>query len=326
MTLPIVIVSYNTSNLLRQCVAAVLHSEGVAPEIWVVDNGSRDDSLKMLRSEYPAAHVLPQQQNRGFAAANNVALREIGFAAVLTQVDSARTGSTTASAGAPRLLPEFVLLLNPDTEVHPIAIATLLEFMRSHARAAMVGGQLVYPDGRFQQSAFHFPGVGQTFFDFFPLNRRLLDSRLNGRYARCAKPFEIDHPLGACMLLRGEAVWQVGLLDEEYFMYVEEVDWCRRLRRAGWQIWCEPRAMIVHHEAQSARQFREAMYVQLWRSRDLYFRTYHGLAYVSLIHAVMRLGLRRELRRLNSAIDMSANERALRAAAIAEVQAMCDRQ
>ena len=123
------------------------------------------------------------------------------------------------------------------------------------------------------------------------------------------------------MLLRGDAIREVGLLDEGYFMYVEEVDWCRRLRRAGWEVWCEPRALVVHHEAQSTRQFREAMYVQLWRSRDRYFRSYHGPAYVGLIHAVMRLGFGRELRRLSHDPVMSADERARRSAAVTEVKA-----
>jgi N-acetylglucosaminyl-diphospho-decaprenol L-rhamnosyltransferase len=324
MTLPVVIVSYNTANLLRQCVAALIRSEGVTTEIWVVDNGSRDCSVDMLRSEHPSVHVLPHARNLGFAAANNVALRQLGFAARSTPTRDAPGGSDASPASIPRRLPELVLLLNPDTKAHPTAIATLLEFMHSHPRAGMAGGQLVFPDGHFQQSAFHFPGIGQTFFDFFPLNHRLAESRLNGRYARRAAPFEIDHPLGACMMLRGEAIQQVGLLDEGYFMYVEEVDWCRRLRRSNWQVWCEPRALVVHHEAQSTRQLREAMYVQLWRSRDRYFRAYHGPLYVSLIHAIMRLGLERELRRLKREPAITADERARWALAIATVQAMCD--
>ena len=231
---------------------------------------------------------------------------------------SAATVSTQSDARGHS--PEFVLLLNPDTEVRPAAIATLLDFMRSHPRAGMTGAQLIYPDGRFQHSAFHFPGISQTFLDLFPLNHRLMDSRLNGRYPRRRSPFAVDHPLGACMLLRGDAIHEVGLLDEGYFMYVEEVDWCRRLRRAGWEVWCEPRALVVHHEAQSTRQFREAMYVQLWRSRDRYFRSYHGAVYVSLIHAVMRWGFSRELRRLQRDPVMSADERARRSAAVAEVK------
>jgi N-acetylglucosaminyl-diphospho-decaprenol L-rhamnosyltransferase len=316
MTLPVVIVSYNTAALLRQCLAALLQSEGPSLDIWVVDNGSRDGTVEMLRAEYPTVRLLPQAQNLGFAAANNVALRAMGFSGQGTRMVQA-SAATTATHG---LSPEFVLLLNPDAEVQPAAIVTLLDFMRSHPRAGMTGAQLIYPDGRFQHSAFHFPGISQTFLDLFPLNHRLMDSRLNGRYPRRRSPFAVDHPLGACMLVRADAIQEIGLLDEGYFMYVEEVDWCRRLRRAGWEVWCEPRALVVHHEAQSTRQFREAMYVQLWRSRDRYFRSYHGAAYMGLIHTVVRLGLSRELRRLNRDPVMSADERARWRAALAEVK------
>ena len=316
MILTVVIVSYNTAALLRQCLAALLQSEGPSLDIWVVDNASRDGTIEMLRAECPTVRLLPQAQNLGFAAANNVALRAMGFSGQRTRVAPA-SGATTSIRGPSS---EFVLLLNPDAEVRPEAIATLLDFMRSHPRTGMTGAQLIYPDGRFQHSAFHFPGISQTFLDLFPLNHRLMDSRLNGRYPRRRSPFAVDHPLGACMLLRGAAIQEVGLLDEGYFMYVEEVDWCRRLRQAGWEVWCEPRALVVHHEAQSTGQFREAMYVQLWRSRDRYFRSYHGASYVGLIHAVVRLGLRRELRRLNRDPNIAADERARRRVAVAAVK------
>src|SRR5262249_53147474 len=150
-----------------------------------------------------------------------------------------------------------------------------------------------------------------TFLDFFPLHHRLLDSRVNGRYPRRATAFEIDHPLGACMLARREAIQQVGLLDEGYFMYVEEVDWCRRMRQAGWQIWCEPRAHIPHYEGQATRQFRQAMFVALWRSRMRYFRKYHSPAYVALIRNLIRLGLWNEARKLTH-VNATPDERALR--------------
>ena len=321
MTLLVAIVSYNTAALLRQCLSNLLQSEGPALAIWVVDNGSRDGTVEMLRSEYPLVHLLSQAQNLGFAAANNVALRAMGFSEPGTRLVRASADTVRTQSSPPGATPEYVLLLNPDTEVRPAAIATLLDFMRSHPRAGMTGAQLIHPDGRFQHSAFRFPGIGQTFLDLFPLNHRLMDSRLNGRYPRRKSPFAVDHPLGACMLLRGAAIDEVGLLDEGYFIYAEEVDWCRRLRRAGWEVWCEPRALVVHHEAQSTKQFREAMYVQLWRSRDRYFRRYHGPAYVGLIHLLMRLGFSRELRRLRRNPEMSDDERARRTAAVAEAKA-----
>ena len=310
MNLPVVIVSYNTRDLLRDCLRSLLASEGVNPQAIVVDNASQDGSAEMVRREFPQARLLAQEQNLGFAAANNAALRALGF--------------DGQSAGSP--LPDCVILLNPDTTVAADSLVTLVNFLRAHPRAGAVGAQLVYPDGRRQHSAFRFPGVMQTFLDFFPLHHRLLDSPLNGRYPPRRAPFAIDHPLGACILARGEAIRQIGLMDEGYFMYVEEVDWCRRIRRAGWQIFCEPRAVIVHHEAQSTRQFREAMVEQLWRSRLRYFRKHHSPAYVGLIRAIVRLGLWNERRKTLREPSLSADDKARRLAAFARVQALWERK
>ena len=129
-------------------------------------------------------------------------------------------------------------------------------------RTGLVGPRLVYPDGTFQHSAFRFPSLGQAFLDFFLLHHRLLQSPWNGRYPRAlyaaGRPFSVDHPLGACMMVRREVVEQVGSLDADYFMYCEEIDWAMRIKRAGWQIGCVPAAEVVHYAGQSARQFRRA--------------------------------------------------------------------
>ena len=153
----------------------------------------------------------------------------------------------------------------------------------------MVGPALRYPDGGRQAAAFRFPGLVQVFLDLFPIDR-LMDSRLNGRLAP-GQPAQIDYALGACMLIR-RAAWQdVGPLDEGYFMYLEEIDWCRRAQR-GWQVWHQPAAVAVHHGGASTRQQPDAMFAQLWRSRLRYYQRFHGPAMNRLVHAVVRLGLR----------------------------------
>ncbi|MBI5879837.1 MAG: glycosyltransferase family 2 protein [Chloroflexi bacterium] len=302
--LPVIIVSYNTRDLLRDCLRAVIASEGVNPLPIVVDNASRDGSAEMVRAEFPGVQLIEAGANLGFAAGNNVALRSLGF------------GGQQSGA------PEFVLLLNPDTHVQPDAIATLLAFIQAHPRAGMVGAQLTYPDGRFQHSAFRFPGIFQTYFDFFPAQHRVMNSALNGRYARHAEPFLVDHPLGASMLLRGAAIQDAGLMDEGYFMYVEEVDWSRRIRAARWDIWCEPRAGIVHFEGQSTSQFRQAMYVQLWKSRLRYFGKFESRARLATIRFVIRLGLWHAQRTTEADTQMNQAERSARLSAIADVRAM----
>jgi GT2 family glycosyltransferase len=307
--LPVIIVSYKTERLLRQCLTALARSEGITLDITVVDNHSQDTSLDMLCREFPTVRVLPQNENRGFAKGVNVGLRSLGFEA--NQVAQVPAGSTP-----------LVLLLNPDTEVRPDAIRLLVAFMDAHPAASAVGPQLIYPDGRFQHSSFAFPGILQIMLDFYPVHHRLLNSRLNGRYPRSELPFLVDHPLGACMLVRAAAIQQVGLLDEGYFMYVEEVDWCRRMHAAGWQIWTEPRAVVVHHEGQSTRQFREAMVVQLWRSRLRYYRKFYPPAYVACVRAAVRWGLRGERRKIAADSTLDSAEREKRLAAFREVESL----
>ncbi len=322
--MPVIVVSYNTRELLRRCLGALLASHGVSIRAIVVDNASSDGSAQMVRDAFPEVRVIGLETNRGFAAANNVALRELELLQALPS--GGDDGGPTPSPKPEReaddcRCAEYVLLLNPDTEVQPDAVEILLNFMRGNPCAGATGAQLLYPDGRPQQSAFRFPGLMQTFFDFFPVHARVLDSRANGRYPRRDTPFEVDHPLGACILARGTTIRSVGLMDDAYFMYVEEVDWCRRIKCAGWQIWCEPRARIIHHAGQATRQSSQAMYVEKWRSRLRYYRKFYSPRYVALISAIIRVGLWYEARRL-AREPLAADERARRLDTLAQVRAL----
>ncbi len=269
MHLGIVIVSYNVRDLLRQCLSALYadlaRTPGLQASVVVVDNASRDHSASMVAATFPQARLIANDDNLGFAAGNNVGLAALGF-------------GPQAATGQQR--PEAVLLLNPDTEVQPGALAAMAGFLQHTPRAGGCGARLHYGDGSFQHSAFRFPGLWQLYLDLFPPHlpgaRRLLDSRLNGRYPRRLyegeQPFPIDFALGAALMVRAEVIDQVGLLDEGYFMYAEEMDWCWRIQRAGWPLYCVPTARITHHEGRSARQFRSRMLVALWRSRLRYYR------------------------------------------------------
>jgi N-acetylglucosaminyl-diphospho-decaprenol L-rhamnosyltransferase len=218
--------------------------------------------------------LIENAENRGFAAANNQAFAE--------------------TRG------RYVLMLNPDTVVRVGALEALVRFMDEHPRAGACGGKLLYADGSFQHSAFRFPTLAQILLDFFPLNWRLTDSRLNGRYPRDwytrGEPFQIDHPLGADLMVRRETAQQVGWLDEQFFIYCEEIDWCMRIKRADWQIWCVPPAGIVHHEAQSTRQFRDLMFVELWRARFRLFGKHYSRAFRWAARWIVRAGLWNEAR------------------------------
>ncbi|MBI3538441.1 MAG: glycosyltransferase family 2 protein [Chloroflexi bacterium] len=276
--LSIVIVSYNVRELLQECLKSVIShqslvtSQGLTTETFVVDNASTDSSAQMVREKFATRGVqlIENKNNRGFAAANNQAFRE--------------------SRG------RYVMMLNPDTVVRAGAFETLVEFMDAHSRAGACGGKLVYADGTFQHSAFMFPGLAQIFFDFFPLHARLLEGRINGRYPRSlyarGDPFQIDHPLGACFLVRRETAEQVGWLDEKFFLNCEEIDWAMRIKRAGWEIWCAPQAEIVHYEAQSKKQFRNESFVNLWRARFYLFSKHYSRAFQFVAPALVRAGLR----------------------------------
>jgi len=272
MDLSIVIVSWNVRELLTGCLASVFDSldgSGIEHEVLVVDNASADGSPEAVAERFPQARLIANAENCGFAAANNQALQ-------LTQG-------------------RLVALLNPDTVVLDNALGMLLEFMLQKPAAGMCVPRLVYADGSFQHSAFRFPSLAQVLFDFFPFHSRLQESRLNGRYPhalyRAGRPFCIDHPLGACMVVTREVVAQVGGLDERFFMYCEEVDWAMRIKRACWQVYCVPAAEVVHYGAQSTRQFRYEMFVALWRSRFRLFAKHYGRAYNWAVRRIVRLGL-----------------------------------
>ena len=170
----------------------------------------------------------------------------------------------------------------------------------------------------------------QLCFDFFPPRpRRLLDSRLNGRYPRrCyeqGEPFPIGFALGAALMVRREAIEAVGLLDEGYFMYGEEVDWCWRMQRAGWPLFCVPAARVVHHGGASTRQFRQQSTLNLWRSRyRLYGKFYRPLKRW-LTHRIVRLGMRTESRRARRAAargEISESELQKRLATYREISTL----
>ena len=328
-SLAIIVVSYNVRELLRACLEATFASLARAPEIdatvWVIDNASADGSAEMVAAEFPQARLVASRENLGFAGGNNLVLRELGFGDVERGAGSGGADSLRTTEYAPRSTPHaprptLVLLLNPDAEPVDDAIGQMAHFLLAHPEVGGVGAQLRYPDGRFQHGAFRFPGLFQLWFDLFPPRpRRLLDSRLNGRYPRAAyeggRPFPIDFALGAALMVRGAAVEAAGLLDEGYFMYAEEVDWCWRMRRAGWPFYCVPSAVVIHHGGASTRQFRSQSFVNLWRSRRRLYDRFYGPVRRWLAGGIVRLGMRAEVRRVRAAAargEISAAEQSER--------------
>ncbi len=280
--LAIIIVTWNVRDLVRACLRSLqadLERSGLDAPIWVVDNGSADGTPEMVRREFPSVRLIALAENVGFAAGNNRALR--------------------AAMDAPGV-PRYFWLLNPDTEVLPGATAALVRALEEHPSVGVVGPKLLYPDGTLQHSAFRFPGLVQLAFDLFPLPARLYETSLNGRYPRRLyegdRPFVVDHPLGAAMMVRTETVKQVGLMDEGYRLYCEEIDWCWRMRRAGWKALCVPQAQVIHHAGRSTGQVPIPSFVNLWTSRARFYARYPSRPVFYLARLLVRAGMGRRMR------------------------------
>jgi GT2 family glycosyltransferase len=240
LALSVVVASWNVCDALRDCLLSV---EGeiarLAPdrvEVVVVDNGSSDGSPAMVAAEFPWVILIRNAGNAGFARASNQG------------IDAARG--------------PLLLLLNPDTLLIPGALVTLMRFMREHADAGAAGACLLNPDGSLQASAYPSPGLLREFWRLFHLDGLMrLSTYPLEKWG--AAPHRVDVAQGACLALRREALDQVGALDEEFFMYTEEVDLCRRLWRAGWTVNWVPGARVVHLGGQSTMQLREDMFLRL---------------------------------------------------------------
>ena len=212
----------------------------------------------------------------------------------------AALGLLPGHADARFAAPDAVLLLNPDTEVDDHALLQMVLALADNPQAGACGAHLAYGDGRFQHGAFRFPSLTQLIFDLFPLHRvrgfhRLYDSLINGRYPQQLwqgnRPFVVDFVLGAALMVRADAIRQVGGLDDAYFMYCEEMDWCLRLHQAGWGVVAVPTAHVVHHEGQSSRQVRWPSFVRLWRSRLRFYAKYPALyprGYLFVVRMIVR--------------------------------------
>lgn len=255
LDLSIIIVNWNTPDYLDACLrtvadeVAALGSNRV--ETFVVDNASADHSVAMVKEQYGWVTLIENSENVGFASANNQA-------ACLAQG-------------------RYVLLLNSDTEIKPGALAILIAFLDQHPKAGVVGAQLLNSDGSLQISAHPAPTLSRELW--YLLHLDLVYPR--AVYPMAAWP--VDRPQrveilkGACMMLRHTVLDEIGLLDEDYFMYSEEVDLCKRVGQAGWELYWEPRAVIVHHGGRSTQQVPLSMFMHLYRSKILYFRKRHGL-------------------------------------------------
>ncbi len=261
----VVVVNHRTSELAARCVAS-LGSSASAGEVVVVTTGG--DPAALTAELGTDVRIEAVTENRGFGAA--------------------------ANRGAALVGGEFVLITNADVYFEPGAVDGLLDGLRRQPRWGLAAPLLRDSAGDVQGSSFRFPGLAQAVIDLVPAPRWLRRSRLNGRYPAswaASRDFAIDHPLGACLLVRREAFDAVGGFDEAFFMYAEEIDLCRRLQDAGWQSGHVAGAAAVHVGGASTGQNREKMIEQLYISRARYFAAHHGAVYATAAKLTMAAGL-----------------------------------
>jgi GT2 family glycosyltransferase len=246
LDLAIVVLNYNTADLLRDCLRSVFASDtSLHYAICVVDNASTDGSAAMVQAEFPAVHLIENRANCGFSAGNNVGLRWFGFG-----VEGLSDARPTA---------RYALLLNPDTRVPPTALREMVRFMDAHPQIGVAGPRLRRLDGSLDRACRRsFPTPQVSFYrvvglsKLFPNSRRFNAYNL-GFYAEDAV-HPVDSVAGAFMLLRCEAIAQAGLLDEEFFMYGEDLDWAKRIKDAGWEVWYNGQVEILHVKEAASRQ------------------------------------------------------------------------
>ncbi len=302
MDLSVIIVSWNVRDLLRQCLASVviqvrdnLAAGGwrLATECIVVDNASSDGTDEMLRAEFPDVRVIANSENVGFARGNNQAL--------------------AVAQG------RYLFLLNPDTELRPGALQTLIDYGDAQPRAGIIGPQLFYGDGAPQSSRRRFPTLATAFLESTKLQEWFPRNRVLTRYYMLDTPDdatqEVDWINGSAMFVRREVYDQIGGLDESFFMYSEELDWCYRAKQAGWRIVYLPTAQVTHYEGKSSEQVIAARDIRFHSSKIRFFRKYRGAFVAGTLRAFLLLMFAYQIAE-ESAKWLVGHKRGLRAARV----------
>ena len=239
--LSVSIVNTNSRELLLACLETL---RGTTAEIVVLDNASEDGSADAVRERFPDVRVLAQEFRAGFGANHNTVIR--------------------ATEG------RYVYVLNEDTTADDWGFARIVEYLDAHPRVAALGPRLTYPDGRLQDSAWRFPTPLVSTLGLLTVGK------LGVKQSRGDAPHAVDWVMGAALVLRRDALDEVGLFDDEFFLYSEEVDLQFRLRQAGWDVHYFPSATVVHHESQFSADIPERRINEMWRSRHRYWRKHHS--------------------------------------------------
>lgn len=280
--LGIVILNWNTKDLLRRCLETVLASEGdFSFGVLVVDNASDDGSAEMVRREFPQVQLIASDTNGGYPYGNNLGLRALGY----------RDGGTLSASTAPR----YALLLNPDTEVPPRALYDMVRYMDGRPQIGIAGPKLVLPDGTLDKACRRsFPTPLISFYRFSGLAKLFPNSprfaRYNMSFADPDEELEVDSVVGAYMQLRREAIEQVGLLDETFFMYGEDLDWAYRIKQAGWSVFYNPAVTVKHVKRAASRKSKRAQ-IEFYRAMLIFYRKHYRATTPLALHGLILAGI-----------------------------------
>ncbi|MDH4136626.1 MAG: glycosyltransferase [Anaerolineae bacterium] len=289
LDLGIVIVNYRTCDLLRECLQSIYESRGdFSFQVCVVDNCSQDGSCAMVRDEFPQVRLVESEINGGYAYANNLGLRALGFAQTSGSAQQCREKLSEST-------PRYALLLNPDTLLPPSALQEILNFMEAHPEAGVAGPRLVLADGGLDLACRRsFPSPEVSFYRMVSLSKLFPKSRRFGRYNLTYldpdEVAEVDSVVGAFMLVRAEALRQVGLLDESFFMYGEDLDWAYRIKKAGWKVYYNPQVTVLHYKRAASRHSRKASY-EFYRAMRIFYRKHYAATTPFWLHWLVLGGI-----------------------------------
>jgi GT2 family glycosyltransferase len=263
--LTFILVNWNTKGHILEALRSIVDTVGdYRHEIFVVDNGSTDGSPEAIRKVFPRACLIRNEENLGFARAVNQALAQAGGG--------------------------YCMLVNSDARLMQGAIKTLATFMEENPDVGIAGGQLMNEDGSRQNSIAPFPSLATEL-----LNKRLLrilfPRQYPGKERDYPAPLDVDSLVGACIIVRCQAIDEVGMLDEGYFFFMEETDWCLRLKKQGWRISFVPQARILHLQGASASLAKAEARIEYYRSRYRFFTKWHGRARTTFLKIGLMLRL-----------------------------------
>lgn len=263
MDLSVIIVNYNTKELLKRCLASVFSSKTkYSFEVLVSDNGSQDASSEMVKNQFPQVSLIENKKNLGFSKGNNIALK--------------------------RAHGRYLLLLNSDTEVRPDTFERSLSYMNEHGEVGILGCKVLLPDGSLDPACRRrFPNPANSFLRLFGL-KRFSDYNIGGDVDAA---LEVDAVMGAYLMIRKVALDKIGFLDEEYFMYGEDLDWCWRAKFAGFKVVYYPKAQIVHYKYGSSQKTSAKIIVFSHQAMKIFYRKHYAQKNAWALNQLVYLGI-----------------------------------